>query len=156
MTKQEPRPYPPSLFEDKSAPAGFDQLEEEVSTGLLKAIKHLEVFDELPEDAAFFGINCTHALVRWLPQKPNPEEIVKLLAHPHASAHMKQNIFWALFRRDCADDLASIGSQGFFKDCGPLSWYDGKSWACKEAKRVYTKLLQADSELRNASHKLSL
>jgi hypothetical protein len=147
LTKQEPRPVPPTVFNGRHTPLRLQQLEATVSEGLLRAVEELDD-PELPEDAAFLGINCTHALIRWLPQRPDLGRLQKLLAHRHTSMPMKQNVFWALYRRFRSDIPVGFRGQRFFTGCGPLSWYDGKSCACEEALRAYERLLQAEPKLR--------
>jgi hypothetical protein len=147
LTKQEPRPVPPTVFVVPPTPPGLGQLEDKVPDALMHAIESLDT-PELPEDAAFLGINCTHALIRWLPAKPDLKRIQRILLHRHASEPMKQNLFWALYRRFQSDILACFEGQGSFAGCGPLSWYDGKCCASAEALRVYQELVEADSKLQ--------
>jgi hypothetical protein len=150
LTKQEPRPAPPTVFNDRRhTPPRMLQIEAKVSEGLLRAVEQMDAH-ELPEDAGFMGINCTHALIRWLPQKPDLARLQRLLAHHHTSMPMKQNVFWALYNRFRSRIPDCFRGQGYFAECGELSWYDGKSCACEEALRVYVRLLRAEPKLKKA------
>jgi hypothetical protein len=145
LTKQEPRPVPPTVFNDRHVPARLSLLEAKVSEGLLRAIEGLEA-PELPEDAEFLGINCTHALIRWLPQRPDLDRLQKLLVYPHVSIPMRQNVFWALYRRFHSDIPSCFNGRGYFTGCDSLSCYEGKCCACDAALRAYAELLQADEK----------
>lgn len=153
LLKQEPRPVPPLVFNGKSSRSGgLMHLEKIVSKALIDAVLQLDV-PEMFEDAAFLGINCTHALIRWLPQTPDPGQIQEILAHRYTSKPMKQNIFWALYLRGAKGILRCLKRKGFFKDCGPLAWHDGKAWASEKALNAYNELLQADSQVKQPSDK---
>jgi hypothetical protein len=98
MKKQKPGSLPPTVFNDRKPTAEAARMDVEVSNALLGAIEAL-TSKEVPEDADFFGLNCTLALIRWLPQEPDLDRLGRLLRHRHTSVRMRQNIVYALFRR---------------------------------------------------------
>jgi hypothetical protein len=144
MKTQEPGPLPPTMFTDTSASPPMLQLEREVSDALMRAIEGL-IAPELPQDAYFFGINCTLALIRWLPQTPDLDRIDSLLRHRHITMPMKQNIFYALFRRYGIEIPTRFLDAGSFRGIAPLSWTGEVSWACDEAKKALEVLAPQDA-----------
>jgi len=98
---QRPGSLPPITFK---RPEGWKPskkeraLDRKVSNALLSAVESVTL-EELPMDAHFFILNCTYALIRWLPEVPELGAIRHLLAHRHMSTRTKQNIVYALFRR---------------------------------------------------------
>ena len=147
MKTQEPGLLPPTVF---TSPLETDvkdmiELEGEVSDALMCAIEGLSAH-ELPDDAHFFGINCTHALIRWLHIEPDLDRIDKLLRMRHMSSLMKQNIFYALFRRYGINIPDRFRESGLFSGIAPLSWTGEKSWACEDAKRALELLAPMDGK----------
>jgi hypothetical protein len=103
----------------------------------------------LPNDAKFLAINCSLALIRWLPGKDeltgaDLDGLEALLHARHVSKRMKQNFFYALFRRYGKDIPPKF--REVFKGIAPLSWRKGKSWACAEAKAALAQLVPEDYE----------
>lgn len=135
MKKQMPGTLPPTVFlKNKDASPAIQKLEPLVSERLISTIENL-TDQEIPEDAEFLGINCTLALIRWLPERPDLDRIEELLKHPHMSAPMKQNIFWALFRRYAVDIPRRFYTSGVFKGIGKLGW------ACDEAEEALRRIV---------------
>jgi hypothetical protein len=98
MKKQKPGSLPPMVFNDREPTEDEGRMDVEVSNALLRAIETLAA-KEIPEDADFLALNCTLALIRWLPQEPDLDRLRRLLKHRHMSVRMRQNIVYALFRR---------------------------------------------------------
>lgn len=129
MKKQKPGPLAPTDFGATILDPAIAELEPVVSDCLMSTIENL-TDEEIPEDAGFLGINCTLALIRWLPKEPDLGRIMKMLRHPHITAPMKQNIFWALYRRYRVEIPNCFRRARIFEGAGQLRW------ACKEAKEA--------------------
>jgi hypothetical protein len=129
METQKPSPLPPMVFKERPKESEIEMLDAKVSEGLLAAMEDLRD-PELPQDAIFWAINCSLALIRWLPQEPGLQQIERLLQHRHASVPMKQNLFWALFRRCGLDIPSTFREKGLFKEIGELHY------ACDEANEA--------------------
>jgi hypothetical protein len=138
---QRPGPLPPIAFEHRARPRNFDELERTVADTLIEAITGLEKLDELFEDAHFCAINCTYALIRWLPQSPKLDRIVRLLKLPYASEAMKQNLFWSLYRRFDAAIPPEFAGNRLFRGSGVLAQTAERQWASARALKAYSQLL---------------
>lgn len=134
MKKQKPGALPPTVFINKDVGPPIRELEPTVSERLMSTIENLRD-KEIPEDAKFLGINCTMALIRWLPQKPDLNRIEKLLGHPHMSARMKKNMFWALYRRYDTNIPDRFRTSRAFEGTGQLEW------ACSGANQALQRLV---------------
>jgi hypothetical protein len=132
--RQETTSTPPILYQRTTTPAGLRKMEREVSDRLMAAIEGLGEH-EIPEDGSFLGINCTLALIRWLPSKPDSARIEALLRHPHMTQKMKQNLFYALFIRYRTTIPARFRADGLFDDAGEL---ENPSAGAREALRRLT------------------
>jgi len=95
------------------------KLEVKVSDRLMRVIEKLKDH-EIPEDGIFLGINCTYALIRWLPRRPDLARIEDLLQWRHMDRRMKQNLFYALFLRYGSRIPARFRKKGLFYDSGEL------------------------------------
>jgi hypothetical protein len=149
--RQEPGPLPPTVFIRKAHRRGnLTVIEGSVSDSLMTAIEKLgdEPGFRQQEDAHFFGINCTHALIRWLPQNPDLDRIERLLKLPYMSTPMKHNVLWALFRRFRSRIPKQLTGKGLFSGSGPEAWPYTESidmtWAYPPAKRVFEALLSEE------------
>ena len=90
---------------------------------------------EIPEDGIFLGINCTFALIRWLPKNPDLDRLEALLHWRHMDWRMKQNLFYALFVRFGMKIPVCFRREGSFRDAGELE----KAW--DEAKKAFQRLV---------------
>jgi hypothetical protein len=160
VRRQRPGVLPPIVFRTNNPTAGdaklgcavtpeMKALEREVATDLMALIRQLSGQPELPNDAKFLAINCSLALIRWLPGKDeltgaDLDGLEALLHARHVSKRMKQNFFYALFRRYGKDIPPKF--REVFKGIAPLSWRKGKSWACAEAKAALAQLVPEDYE----------
>jgi|GEM_PF-449944 len=126
MKKQKPGALSPMVFVNKYPDEAIRELEPTVCECLLSMIGNLRD-KELPEDAKFLAINCTMALIRWLPEEPDLDRIEKLLKHPHTSHPMKQNMFWAIYRRYGVNVPERFRASGVFKGAGTLTWASGEA-----------------------------
>lgn len=100
MEAPTPAPLPPMVFDDKNYSVNLSSLlVDRVSDTLLRAIEQLNRIEELPTDGDFFALNCTFALIRWLPAVPDLNRILTLLKNRHMSQLMKRNTVYAFFRR---------------------------------------------------------
>lgn len=133
--RQEATSTPPIIYRRTIASKQMRDLETKVSDHLMAVIESLKEY-EIPEDAIFLGINCTLALIRWLPQKPDLDRIDTLMQWRHMDWRMKQNLFHALFLRYGARIPTRFRNGGLFCDAGEL---ENASDEVKEAFRM-TKL----------------
>ncbi len=118
--RQEATPEPPILYKRMTTPAAMRRVEANVSNRLIAVIEGLLKEREKNEDASFLGINCTFALIRWLPKRPDLAEIEAFLRHPQTSWQMKQNLFFALFARYGINIPDRFRKSGLFGDSGIL------------------------------------
>ena len=95
--RQEATPVPPILYKRTTTSAAMMRVETDVSNRLIAVVEELLKEREKNEDGSFLGINCTLALIRWLPKRLDLARIEALLRHPQTSWQMKQNLFLALF-----------------------------------------------------------
>lgn len=112
--ERKPGEFPHMIFENNNGYMEIPDLENEVSNCLLTIIENL-TDDELLQDAEFLKINCTFALIRWLPQDLNQEynkrkyndRIKEILNQVDLCQFMTKNIcesittniYWVLKRR---------------------------------------------------------
>ena len=94
-------------------------LEDVVADRLMAVIERINEH-EIPEDGIFLGINCTFALIRWLPKNPDLDRLEALLHWRHMDWRMKQNLFYALFVRYGERIPARFRKSGVFRDAGEL------------------------------------
>lgn len=87
-------------------PQWRDKLEDTVTGCLLDLMERMARLDELPLDAEYLWINCSNALIRWLPWGPSPQanRLVELMDQPAfaRSSTLREtavNVFWTLFLR---------------------------------------------------------
>jgi hypothetical protein len=129
MKTQRPGTLPPTVFINRKPTPEMIRQDVEVSNALLNAIEALTT-EEIPQDAEFFALNCSLALIRWLPSQPDLDRMARLLNHRHMSTRMKQNIIYALFRRyglDIPERFQRAGSlQGLLEVPSSGDW----SFAC--------------------------
>ncbi len=97
LTTPKPGIWPPMVFEDHDECSVVSNMETEVSNCLLRTIENVNDI-ELPRDAEFLIINCTFALIRWLPKEFNRTRLKRLLLKGSLCRRAKTNIFWSLYR----------------------------------------------------------
>jgi len=121
MKKQKPGVFPPLVFINNDGMTNIEKLERDVFDILMLSIESLKD-PEIPEDAIFLGINCTMALIRWLPKELDLDRIEELMKHQHMSDPMKKNIFWVLYRRFDAYIPIRFRTSKVFKGIKQLKW----------------------------------
>ncbi|RJR41490.1 MAG: hypothetical protein C4576_17740 [Desulfobacteraceae bacterium] len=117
--KQEATAIPPIVYRKAKRSAWMKALEETVSNNLISVIEEIKGH-EIPEDGCFLGINCTLALIRWLPKNPDLDRIASLMQVRHMDWRMKQNLFYALLMRYGRQIPERFRKQGLFRDAGEL------------------------------------
>jgi len=60
---------PPILYKRTTTSAAMMRVETDVSNRLIAVVEELLKEREKNEDGSFLGINCTLALIRWLPKR---------------------------------------------------------------------------------------
>ncbi len=132
--RQEATSIPPIVYIKTESSEPMKKLEKRVSDHLMTVIETIKEH-EIPEDGIFLGINCTFALIRWLPKNPDLDRIEGLLKWLHIDWRMKQNIFYALFFRYGARIPVRFRERGLFRDAGELD-----ENASDEAKEAFRKI----------------
>jgi len=135
--RQEATPLPPIVYIKTESTELMRELEKRVSDRLMTVIETIKEH-EIPEDGIFLGINCTLALMRWLPknlENPDLDRIEGLLKWLHIDWRMKQNLFYALFIRYGARIPVHFSERGLFSDAGELD-----ENASEEAKEAFRKI----------------
>jgi hypothetical protein len=130
--------FPRIIFEKGVHPREVLAMASDVSESLLDIMNDLSA-EELPEGAEYLRINCTYALIRWLPDDfaQGPLEN-KLLDLPNPCRRMKINIFWSLYRRFGLDIPKRF--RGLFTEIRDIPK------ASNEARKAFERLISTDSE----------
>ena len=142
--RQEATALPPIIYMLPRQSPMMEELEEMVSDRLMSVIENIKE-PEIPEDGVFLGINCTLALIRWLPRRPDLNRIIRLLQWRHIDWRMKQNLFYALFLRYGEKIPEHFCDKRLFCDAGELA-----DMASEEAKEVFRRLTSDGMTLRTA------
>jgi len=106
LSKPTPGYRPSMVFEENGGCDKIRDLEKEVSECLLSIIEELNNKEELSQDADFLRLNCTFALIRWLPHNfTEHNRLLNLLEadnfrdSDNIRKYFETNIFWVLYRR---------------------------------------------------------
>ena len=133
--RQEATSVPPILYKRMTTPAAMRIVESNVSNRLIAVMTGLLREHEKQEDRDFLGVNCTLALIRWLPKRADLAEIEALLGNPRTKWQMKQNIFYALFARYRMRIPSRFQKYGLFSNAGKLEQPSAM------AKKAYYRLI---------------
>jgi len=93
--------FPPLIFTGSRRPAESQDIEKKVSNCLIGIIESMKA-PEIAEFANYLRINCSFALIRWFPGKPEESDldrIDELLSKLDLNHEITLNLFYTLYRR---------------------------------------------------------